>query len=66
LRGPAQDVATGVGVQITGPRSVRASARSGNLQHGNIALEGLSYRFYSTKNDEVKIHANATVEYEFK
>jgi len=65
-RDAAQDIAKGVGVQITGLRSVKASALSGNLQHGNLALEGLSYRFYSTKSDEVMIHANATLEYDFK
>jgi hypothetical protein len=38
----------------------------GNMQFGSIALEGLSYNFYSTKSDEVKIRANATVDYDFK
>jgi uncharacterized protein YggE len=65
-RDAAEDIAKGLGVQITGLLSVKAGGLGGNLQRGNIALEGLSYLFYSTKNDEVKIHANATVEYGFK
>jgi len=65
-RDAAEDIAKGTGVQLTGLRNVRAGALSGNLQRGNMALEGLPYRFYSTKIDEVTIHANATVEYDFK
>jgi uncharacterized protein YggE len=62
----AQDIAKGMGIQITGLRNVRTGGLSGNLQRGNIALEGLSYRFYSTKSDELGIHASATVDYDFK
>ncbi len=65
-RDAAQDVATGLGVQITGLRNVKTSGPSGDLQNSNIALEGLPYRFFSTKSDEIRIHAAVTVEYEFK
>jgi hypothetical protein len=65
-RDAAQDIAQGLGVQITGLLSVKVGVLSGHLQRGNIALEGLPYLFYSTRNDEVMIHANATVEYGFK
>jgi uncharacterized protein YggE len=65
-RDAAQDIAQGMGIQITGLRNVKASGLSGNLERGNIALEGLPYRFYSTKIDELMIHANATVDYDFK
>jgi uncharacterized protein YggE len=67
-REAAQDIAKGVGVQITGLRNVKVGYLGGNYmpRSGNAALEGLPYLFYSTKSDEVRIHANATVEYDFK
>jgi uncharacterized protein YggE len=65
-RDAAQDVATGMGVQITGVRNIRTGYLMGNVGRGNIALEGLSYSWYSTKSDEITIRANATVEYDFK
>jgi len=65
-RDAAQDVAKAMGVQITGLRNIKTSYLMGNVGRGNIALEGLSYSWYSTKSDEVRIRANATVEYDFK
>jgi hypothetical protein len=65
-REAAQDVAKGLGVQITGVRNVRTGYFMGNVQYGSIALEGLSYNFYSTKSDAVRIRANASVDYDFK
>jgi uncharacterized protein YggE len=67
-RDAAQDIAKGMGVQITGLRSIKSGYLGGNYmpRSGNTALEGLPYRFYSTKSDEVRIHANATVDYDFK
>ncbi len=65
-REAAEDVAAGMGVQITGLRNVSTGYLMGNLGAGSVAIEGLSYRFYSTKSDEVRIRANATVEYDFK
>jgi uncharacterized protein YggE len=65
-REAARDVAKGLGVQIIGVRNFRTDYFMGNMQFGSIALEGLSYNFYSTKSDEVKIRANATVDYDFK
>jgi uncharacterized protein YggE len=65
-RAAAEEIAKELGVQITGLRNVKVGGLSGHLQRGNIALEGLPYLFYSTRNDEVMIHANATVEYGFK
>jgi uncharacterized protein YggE len=67
-RDAAQEIAKAMGVQITGLRNIKSGYLGGNYmpRSGNIALEGLPYRFYSTKNDEVRIHANATVDYDFK
>jgi uncharacterized protein YggE len=65
-RDAAQDMATGLGVQIAGLRNVKASGPSSNLQNGNVPLEGLHYRFYSLKSDEIRIHASVTVDYDFK
>jgi uncharacterized protein YggE len=65
-RDAAQDMATGLGVQITGLRNVKASGPSSSLQNGNIPLEDLHYRFYSLKSDEIRIHAGVTVDYDFK
>jgi hypothetical protein len=33
---------------------------------GTSPLEGLKYRWFATKIDELQIIANATVEYDFK
>jgi uncharacterized protein YggE len=67
-RDAAQDIATGTGVQITGLRNVKSSFLYGNYapRAGQNTLDGLNYRWYSTKNDEVEIGANATVDYNFK
>lgn len=65
-RDAAKDVATAMGVEITGLRGIRTGYLMGNIGAGNLALEGLSYTFYSNKSDEVRIRANATVEYDFK
>ncbi len=67
-RNAAQDIAKGMGVELAGLRSIKSGYLGGNYmpRSGNTALEGLSYTFYSTKSDEVAIHANATIEYDFK
>jgi uncharacterized protein YggE len=68
-RDAAEDIAKGTGVQITGLRNVKSGFLSGNYMPRsgqNNALEGLTYRWYSTKNDVVEISANATVDYNFK
>jgi uncharacterized protein YggE len=67
-RDAAQDLAAGLGVQITGVRNVQSSALGGNVmpRSGPSPLAGLRYRFYSPKSDELEIVANATVEYDFK
>jgi hypothetical protein len=64
----AQDIAKGMGVQITGVRNVMASYLGGDYgpRSRQIPLEGLPYRFCSTKSDEIEIHASATVDYDFK
>lgn len=67
-RDAAQDIASGTGVQITSLRNVRAGYLGGNVvpRSGQSPLEGLNYRFFSPKIDELQITANATVEYDFK
>lgn len=67
-RDAAQDIAIGTGVQITGLRNVKSSFLYGNYgpRSGSITLEGLTYRWYSTKSDEIEIGASATVDYDFK
>jgi uncharacterized protein YggE len=67
-RDAAQDIATGTGVQITGLRNVKGGFLGGNYlpRSGLPSLEGLPYRFYSTKSDEVEITTTVTVEYDFK
>lgn len=64
----ADDIATGTGVQITGLRDVRSSYLAGNVmpRAGSSPLEGLRYRWFTTKIDELQIIANATVQYDFK
>jgi uncharacterized protein YggE len=68
VRDAAQDLAAGLGVQITGLRSAESSYLSGSVmpKTGSSPLVGLDYRWYSTKSDELDIHANATVQYDFK
>lgn len=67
-RDAAEDIAKGMSVQIAGVRNVKSGALGGNyLPHSGIPyLEGLPYRFYSVKSDEVEISANAAVDYDFK
>lgn len=67
-RDAAQDIATGMQVQITGVRNIKASALMGNYmpRSGLPYLQGLPYLFYSTQSDEIEISANATVDYDFK
>jgi len=67
-RDAAQDLATGMQVQITGVRNIRASALGGNYmpRSGLPYLEGLPYRFYSTHSDQIPISSTVTVEYDFK
>jgi uncharacterized protein YggE len=67
-RDAAKDIATGTGVQITGLRNVDSSFLYGNVvpRSGPSPLEGLKYRWYTTKSDELQIGANATVQYTFK
>ena len=64
----AQDIAVGLGIQITGLRNVQSGYLAGNVmpRSGTSPLEGLKYRFFSPKIDELQIVANATVEYDFK
>ncbi len=67
-RDAAQEIATGTGVQITGLRKVQSGYLSGNVvpRTGSSPLEGLKYRWFTTKSDELQIIANATLEYDFK
>jgi uncharacterized protein YggE len=68
VRDAAQDLATGLGVQITGLRSVESNFLSGSfIPHtGPSPLVNLEYRWFSTTSDELDIHATATVQYDFK
>lgn len=67
-RDAAQDIATATGVQITGLRNVQSGFLGGNVvpRSGSSPLEGLKYRWFSPKIDELQITANATVDYDFK
>lgn len=67
-RDAAQDIATAMGVQITGLRNVQSGYLGGNVvpRSGSSPLEGLQYRWFSPKIDELQIVANATVDYDFK
>jgi uncharacterized protein YggE len=67
-RDAAQEIAVGTGVQITGLRNVKSGYLSGNVmpRSGTSPLEGLKYRWFTTKSDELQIIANATLEYDFK
>ncbi|HEV2418817.1 MAG TPA: SIMPL domain-containing protein [Terriglobia bacterium] len=67
-RAAAEAIAAQMQVQITGVRSVRAGAQSGQyIPTSNLTeLKGLPYSFFSTRSDEVEISAGATVNYAFK
>jgi hypothetical protein len=67
-RDAAEDIATETGVKITRLRNVKSSFLYGNYgpRAGQNKLDGLSYRWYSTKSDEIEIGANAIVDYEFE
>ena len=67
-RDAAQNVASGMGIQIAGLRTVQSGYLNGNVmpRSGQGPLVGLKYRWYTTKSDELEITANATVEYDFK
>ena len=67
-RQAAQDIATGLGVQITGVRYVQSLALTGNdaQRMGLPTLEGLPYRFYSAHSGEIEITEHATVEFDYK
>jgi uncharacterized protein YggE len=67
-RDAAQDIAKGMQVQITGLRNVKSGFLRGNQMpsSGMPYLQGLPYRFYSTKSDEVEVSASATVDFDFK
>ena len=67
-RDAAQEIAVGTGVRITGLRNVQSGYLSGNVmpRSGPSPLEGLKYRWFTTKSDELQIIANATLEYDFK
>jgi uncharacterized protein YggE len=64
----AQDVATTMQVQLVKLDSVRTGflSRAYPMRNGLTPLEGLPYRFYSDRSDEVQISANATLNYIFK
>lgn len=67
-RDAAQDIATGTGVELGGLRNVQSGYLGGNVvpRSGSSPLEGLKYRWYSPKIDDLQIIANATLEYDFK
>jgi uncharacterized protein YggE len=67
-RQAAMDIAKSMQVQVTGLNSVRTGflTRAYPLRAGLTPIEGLPYRFYSARSDQVEISASATVEYSFK
>ena len=67
-RDAAQDIALGTNVQLGGLRNVKSTFLYGNYgpRQNQVPLDGLSYRWYSAKSDEVEIGANATLDYNFK
>jgi uncharacterized protein YggE len=68
-REAAQDVATGAGVQLAELRNVQSGYLSGTgviPRTGSNPLQGLKYRWFTTKSDELEIIAGATVQYDFK
>ena len=66
-RQAAHDIAAGLNVQITGVRNVQSTFISGaDTPRGQISLEGLPYRFYSTESGEVEITGYATVDFEYR
>jgi uncharacterized protein YggE len=64
----AQEMAAGLGVQITGLRNVSGGYFRGDSlpQPGLSSLAGLPYHWYSTASDEIKVSTSVTVEYDFK
>lgn len=67
-RQAAQDIATGVGVTLADLRNVQSGYLAGTNvvpRTGSSPLEGLKYRWFTTKSDELLIIANATVQYNF-
>lgn len=69
VREAAQDISKESGLTLGNLRSVNSSFLYGNSygpRSGNVALEGLKYRWYSTKSDEIEIGASVTVDYDFK
>ena len=64
----AQEMAAGLGVQITGLRNVSGGSFRGDSlpQPGLSSLAGLPYHWYSTASDEIKVSTSVTVEYDFK
>jgi hypothetical protein len=66
-RDAAQDIAAGTGVQLGGLLNVQSGYLGGNVipRSGSSPLEGLKYRWFSPKIDELQIIANATLQYGF-
>jgi len=66
-RDAAQDIAVGTGVQLGGLLNVQSGYLSGNVipRSGSSPLEGIKYRWFSPKIDELQIIANATLQYGF-
>jgi len=65
----AQDIAVGTGVEIAGLRNVQSGYLAGSgviPRTGAGPMQGLKYRWYTTKIDELEIIANATLQYDFK
>jgi len=68
-RDAAEDIATGTGVKLMGLRDVQSGYLAGSgviPRTGSGPLEGLRYRWFTTKSDELIIVANATLQYDFK
>ncbi len=68
-RDAAEDIATGTGVKLMGLRDVQSGYLAGSgviPRMGSGPLEGLRYRWFTTKSDELIIVANATLQYDFK
>jgi uncharacterized protein YggE len=66
-RAAAQDIAAGTGVQLGGLLNVQSGYLGGNVipRSGSSPLEGIKYRWFSPKIDELQIIANATLQYSF-
>ena len=67
-RDAAQEMAVGLGVQITGLRTVSGGYFRGDSlpQPGLTSLQSLPYRWYSSASDEIKVSTSVTAEYDFK